>query len=161
MTTKQIEFIIEQYRRQPIAADKLGGTLELTEMTLRYNQWFGVRATEGEILSKLIGMRKDGKLPKKTVRIARIKAKPSWPKAEKLTFKVKIEITVEFHTVCSIVDDMLALGELMPVTRQEIYDYLMKHPDSANHSGYWQDEHTELEISKIQETVFRLFPDLV
>lgn len=161
MTTNQIAFIIDRYNNQPIAADKLGGTLELVEMTLAYNRFYNERVTEGEILNKLIGLRKDGKLPKKTDRGVKSKPKPTFGRTKNGKLTVKVELEIEFHSVCSIIDDMLTTGERMPVTRQEVYDYLISHPDSVNAKGYWQDELTEPEMAKIQETVFRLFPDLV
>lgn len=159
MTTEQSAFLIEAYDNQFIAVDRLGGTLELTEMTLRFNQTFKTRLTEGQILSWLIGKRKNGELPKKTDRGTKPKAKESWPKAKDGKMRVKVEISLGAQQICEIVSTIVLMGLSLPVTRAEVYDYFVENSARCWDST-WEINHSFAEIMTIKATVQRLFPEL-
>lgn len=160
MNTEQQTLLVQLYDEQPVAVDSLGGTNELKHITLEYRKVFKVNVSEEYILTQLIGLRKSGVLGRKTDRGEKPKAKPTWPKAEGGKFRVKVEVQVDLTGACSIISDMIMLGELPPVTRQEVFDFLIAYPDSAVHAGYWEDNLNEKEIAIIRATAERLFPEL-
>jgi hypothetical protein len=145
----QTNKILELYYAQPHGTDALAGSPELEDICFKFRQATGLKLTESQMLAELIKLRKSGVL-KARDREAKKVVKPTWPKFDGDGFVVNIPIKISSYKMAGIFAHMEEM-ENLPVTRQEVYDYIIENPHALEN---------ELDLSEAGEVRMKqLFPE--
>lgn len=158
------DILIEVYDEQPLTPDKLAGSPGLAKLGKAYHERAhrNVLIHDNTLLQRLIDMRKDGKLPRKTDRVIGKPKPEGWPKYKDLKtangekfYEVKLTHRITLRSIAAVLHaHMDVYGNPRPLTRGEVYQLVAEYAPA----GYVakEDSYSETIIAIAEH----LFPEL-
>lgn len=118
------DVLIRLYNSQPISVDKLAATPEMSMLVSYYRVETGdYKITDGDLLKKLIALRKAHKLGTKRRRLKHVVVEEDyfkWPEAK--DGNMAVEITIRFNRSLLV----KLLSDNLPCSRSEAFDIIRK-----------------------------------
>ncbi len=144
--------LCDLYYDQPRATDTLGGTPELTAIVSRYRERTGTPADESSVLTRLIQLRKNGTLKKRSERSPPMERQPGWGDPWGDHYLVTMPVAV---TLYDMMDAVQWAGGPLPVTRAEVLTAVVKYFRTVTPQSRREYD------KELWERVRHLFPEFV